>query len=180
MLKNRRPRLNNLQVFGSIAYAKVLGPLKKLDNRSKKLQFVGYAPSGYRLWDEERRNIIVARDVKFKTEVKKDEIKCFKKISLNQLNEDEEDSEEEKEEKNLVHQYEEKEDTSDQEEVNEDFFSQDDQETEKENIETKGINNKEIRKSTRNKRIPLRFEDYAYLTYNEAIKGTDKEKWKII
>jgi len=181
MLENRRPRLNNLQIFGSIAYAKVLGPLKKLDNRSKELKFVGYAPSGYRLWDEDRRNIIVARDVKFETEVKKNKSKCLNRMFLNQINENEEDTEEEKEET-------EKEDTSEEEEVNEDFFSQDDQETEKENIETKGINNKEIRKSTRNKKIPSRFKDYeynkikdyAYLTYNEAIKGKNKENWKIV
>jgi len=40
----------------------ILGPLKKLDKRSKKFRFVvcGYAPLGYILWDENKKNIILA------------------------------------------------------------------------------------------------------------------------
>lgn len=51
---NKKPDLSNLQVFGSEAYAKVLGPLKKLDSRSKQAIFVGYAANGYRLWDPKK------------------------------------------------------------------------------------------------------------------------------
>jgi len=35
------------QIFGSIAYAKKLGSLQKLDERNEKLYFVGYASNGY-------------------------------------------------------------------------------------------------------------------------------------
>jgi len=59
-----KPNLKNLQLFGCITYAKILGPLKKLDDRSKKYK-LGYAPQGYRLWDIEKRKIIISRDVRF-------------------------------------------------------------------------------------------------------------------
>lgn len=61
----RKPDLNRVQIFGSTAYAKKLGYLKKLEERSEKLVFVGYTLTGYRLWDEGRRKIIEARDVVF-------------------------------------------------------------------------------------------------------------------
>jgi len=40
-LEKKRPKMNNLQIFGSVAYVKILDPLEKLDKRSKKLRFVG-------------------------------------------------------------------------------------------------------------------------------------------
>lgn len=61
----KKPNLSNLQIFGSLAFAKNLGYLKKLDDRSLKYKFVGYTLNGYRLWNEENRKIIVARDVVF-------------------------------------------------------------------------------------------------------------------
>lgn len=61
----KKPDLKNLKLFGCKAYAKTLGPLRKLDKRSKSYVFVGYAPLGYQLWDPSKRKIIVARDVKF-------------------------------------------------------------------------------------------------------------------
>jgi len=72
----RRPNLSYLQIFGSTAYAKRLGYLKKLDERSMKLRFVGYALNGYRLWDENKRNIKIYRDVVFiQNDVKKPRVK---------------------------------------------------------------------------------------------------------
>jgi len=59
MLEEKTQKMNNLQVFGSVAYAKI--PLKKLDKRNKKFRFVEYAPLGYRLWDENKRNITSKR-----------------------------------------------------------------------------------------------------------------------
>jgi hypothetical protein len=52
-----------MQIFGCTAYAKILGPLKKLDRRSKKCIFVGYTANGYRLWNEEKMCILVSSDV---------------------------------------------------------------------------------------------------------------------
>jgi len=45
MLEEKRPKLNNVQVFGSTIYAKVHDALKKLDKRNKEYKFVGYAPT---------------------------------------------------------------------------------------------------------------------------------------
>lgn len=59
----KRPDLRKLKIFGSTAYAKSLTPLKKMEERSKKMTFVGYANCGYRLWDGEK--IIISRDVVF-------------------------------------------------------------------------------------------------------------------
>lgn len=61
----RRPNLKNLQIFGSISYAKILGHQKKLDDRSKPYRLVGYSSVGYRLWDSEKQKIIISRDVIF-------------------------------------------------------------------------------------------------------------------
>lgn len=60
----RPPALNRMRIFGSIAYAKVTGYLKKFDDRAKRFIFVGYAPTGYRLFDPEKSRITVSRDVK--------------------------------------------------------------------------------------------------------------------
>lgn len=61
----KTPDLSNMRIFGSIAYAKKLKPLKKLDERSEKYTMLGYCPNGYRLWDEQKRKIILRRDVIF-------------------------------------------------------------------------------------------------------------------
>lgn len=43
MRRNRKPSLKNLQLFECEAYAKILKPLKKLDEKSEKYRFVGDA-----------------------------------------------------------------------------------------------------------------------------------------
>jgi len=65
MWEEKKPNLKNLQIFGCNSYAKIFELFKKLDSRSECYKFVGYAPYGYRLWDNKRK-IIIARDVKFK------------------------------------------------------------------------------------------------------------------
>ncbi|KAJ9542381.1 hypothetical protein OSB04_028887 [Centaurea solstitialis] len=65
----RKPNLRHLRVFGCKAYAKVTKPhLKKLDDRSKELVYLGTEPrsKAYRLFDPITKRIIVSRDVKFK------------------------------------------------------------------------------------------------------------------
>lgn len=62
---NRKPNLKNLRIFGSTAYAKILTRSGKFEERSEKLIFVGYCQNGYRLWDKEKREIVLRRDVKF-------------------------------------------------------------------------------------------------------------------
>ena len=65
-----KPNLKHLRVFGCTAYSKELGQLKKLDDRSRIVKFVGYSPVGYRLWDPIRRKIIISREVVFQEEQK--------------------------------------------------------------------------------------------------------------
>ncbi|GJU47968.1 ribonuclease H-like domain, reverse transcriptase, RNA-dependent DNA polymerase [Tanacetum coccineum] len=68
-IKNRKPNLENLKVFGCIAYAKVPSQhLTKLDDRSTKMVYLGneQGSKAFRLFDPTTRKICVSRDVKFK------------------------------------------------------------------------------------------------------------------
>lgn len=91
--------MKHLRIFGCTEYAKELGQLRKLDNRSKVVKFVGYTQTGYRLWDPIKRKIIISREVHFdekegnykKSKEKKVLIKGKgNKISLQEEDEDEE------------------------------------------------------------------------------------------
>lgn len=66
---SQKPDLSRLHIFCT-AYSKTLTSLKKVDDRCKKFIFVGYAPTGYRLFDQERRKLIISRDVIFTEELK--------------------------------------------------------------------------------------------------------------
>ena len=68
MWYKRKPDISKLEIFGTTVFAKNLHKLKKLDARSKQYVFVGYGVNGYRLWDSNKREIIIARDVIFKSE----------------------------------------------------------------------------------------------------------------
>ncbi|GJX94674.1 ribonuclease H-like domain, reverse transcriptase, RNA-dependent DNA polymerase [Tanacetum coccineum] len=68
-IKQRKPNLENLKVFGCIAYAKVPSQhLTKLDDRSTKMVYLGneQGSKAYQLFDPITRKICVSRDVKFK------------------------------------------------------------------------------------------------------------------
>ncbi|KAG7547574.1 Zinc finger CCHC-type superfamily [Arabidopsis suecica] len=67
-LKNKKPNIEHLRVFGCICYAKAESAhLKKLDDRSRILVHLGTEPGSkaYRLLDPTRRKIVVSRDVIF-------------------------------------------------------------------------------------------------------------------
>ena len=64
----RAPDLSNLQVFGCVAYSKTL-PVPKLEPRSEKCIFLGYAPNGYRLLNLKTKRIITVRYVVFDSSV---------------------------------------------------------------------------------------------------------------
>lgn len=58
----RKPDLSRIQFFGCIAYVKVLGPLKKLDARSKEAIFVGYTVKWIQtMGSNEKKNIFLKR-----------------------------------------------------------------------------------------------------------------------
>jgi hypothetical protein len=64
----QKPDVHFLKVFGCKAHAKVTRPnLKKLDDRSVHVVFLGYAPGGkaYRCYDPASKRVVVTRDVVF-------------------------------------------------------------------------------------------------------------------
>nr|GEX11480.1 ribonuclease H-like domain, reverse transcriptase, RNA-dependent DNA polymerase [Tanacetum cinerariifolium] len=68
-IKRRKPNLENLRIFGCIAYAKVPSQhLTKLDDRSTKMVYLGneQGSKAYRLFDPTTQMVCVSRDVKFK------------------------------------------------------------------------------------------------------------------
>lgn len=78
-----RPDVANLRVFGSDCYIHVPKQLrKKLDAKSEKISFVGYAPNGFRLWNGTK--VFVGRDVIFnEDELRLCTVKSGKKTSEN-------------------------------------------------------------------------------------------------
>ncbi|UYV84088.1 hypothetical protein LAZ67_X001141 [Cordylochernes scorpioides] len=159
---NKRPNLSNLQLFGCEAYVKTLKHIKKLEDRSKKYTFIGYAPNGYRLWDEQSKRIFAARDVIF---LDKGCINKEENIPIVEPEEESEDQLELNEEPSLP-------------EVSED----------KEDIPTKPNTSKYNLRPRSSLQTPSRYEDFyleqdgttesALLTYSEAISGPNQEKWK--
>nr|GEU96890.1 ribonuclease H-like domain, reverse transcriptase, RNA-dependent DNA polymerase [Tanacetum cinerariifolium] len=68
-IKRIKPNLENLKVFGCIAYAKVPSQhLTKLDDRSTKMVYLGneQRTKALRLFDPTTQRVCVSRDVKFK------------------------------------------------------------------------------------------------------------------
>nr|GEV10584.1 zinc finger, CCHC-type [Tanacetum cinerariifolium] len=68
-IKQRKPNLENLRVFGCIAYAKVPSQrLTNLDDRSTKMVYLGneQGSKAYRLFDPTTQRVCVSRDVTFK------------------------------------------------------------------------------------------------------------------
>ena len=60
---NKPPNLDNIRIFGSIAYYTRV-KAKKLDTRAKKAILIGYSDSNiYKLYDLESRRVVWARDV---------------------------------------------------------------------------------------------------------------------
>lgn len=64
--EGRKPDVRAMRVFGCTAYNHVPRELRhKLDNSGKKMIFIGYVNSGYKLYDIETRSVISARNVVF-------------------------------------------------------------------------------------------------------------------
>lgn len=67
--------MKNIRIFGSVAYCHIpKEKCKKLDEKATKAILMGYASTGYRLWDNEKRRIFIGRNVTF------DENVCFAKM----------------------------------------------------------------------------------------------------
>ena len=63
----RKPAVSHLRVFGCLAFAKELGHIGKLDDRSTPGVFIGYAEGSkaYRILDPKTQRVRTARDVVF-------------------------------------------------------------------------------------------------------------------
>lgn len=64
----KKPAVHYLRVFGCIAYVKNTRPgLKKLDDRSTKMVFIGYeeGSKAYRVYDPLTKRVYASRDVVF-------------------------------------------------------------------------------------------------------------------
>ena len=62
----KKPNLKNLKIFGSTAYNHIPKECRsKLDHKAVKTFMVGYTSNGYRLYDPEKRKIVVGRNVTF-------------------------------------------------------------------------------------------------------------------
>ena len=57
--------MNRLRIFGARAWAIILPKTDKLEKRAQELRMVGYAGTGYRLWEPQTNEIIISRDVRF-------------------------------------------------------------------------------------------------------------------
>ena len=67
-LREKKPHLGHLRVFGCLAYSKIDSTkLKKLDDRSQSLVHLGIetGSKAYRLFNPETQRIVVSRDVVF-------------------------------------------------------------------------------------------------------------------
>lgn len=60
---NKKPKINNLKIFGSTVYVHNKTRKSKFDEKSFKAILVGYEPNGYKLWDVEHKRFFIARDV---------------------------------------------------------------------------------------------------------------------
>ncbi|GBN64332.1 Retrovirus-related Pol polyprotein from transposon TNT 1-94 [Araneus ventricosus] len=61
-----KPDLSKIRIFGCDAYVKVADTQRrKLDQKSKKMIFIGYSSIGYRVMDPVTRRITVSRNVRF-------------------------------------------------------------------------------------------------------------------
>lgn len=65
MWNSRKPTLTFLRIFGSTAFVHNKNMTRKLDSKTIKGIFVGYEPSGYKVWLPKERRYVVSCDVEF-------------------------------------------------------------------------------------------------------------------
>jgi len=186
---DKTPNLKYLQIFGSMAYAKNLKHLKKLDERCQKYTLVGYASNAYRLWDAKDEKIIVSRDVAF---IKPSNNKLLDAENVCDPFEDlfkREESESEKSDENLS----ENEVEMHQDETEEEIHQNNANETEGEPLqniqnetEEENLQKEQNEVATRAGRVTKQTQFYGdpvpssciLLTFSDAVTGPDGHKWK--
>eukprot|EP00253_Pinus_taeda_P004912 PITA_04912 len=191
---------SKLRVFGCDAYALLPKHQRtKLDPKSKRYIFVGYGDGtkGYRLWDPTTHKIIINRDVKFNesslvqldvdNKLKQDDVSDFEHIQFESTSNDslDEHSSDASHEQVSDSDHEQGSDV-DHEQVSD---------ADHEEVPTDGSQSivkapeTSLRRSTRMKRPPKRYDDYVTsvaftanddepLCYQEAVEGSKSEQWK--
>lgn len=185
MWNDEKPNLKHLRIFGCMAYAKELGQLRKLDNRSKVVKFVGYTQIGYRLWDPIKRKIIISREVHF--DEKEEDYKKSKEENVlikgkrNKIFLQDEDEDEEmlsnNEDEDITRDNE-KDEEDKEENLEEEVEEENDMETIKreDNLLSKQDDDTP-RRSQRERKFPERYNTYVFLTYDEIMKSKEKKEW---
>lgn len=154
----RKPDVSRLRKFGCEAHVKIVRPIRKLDPRSEIMKFIGYAENGYRMWSYDKQRIITARDVIFDergSRPKSDSGKIGYRL------------EHENQEDDLVS------DNNSHEETDEENH----EENNEMNLENQAQEMEEEIRPRRQRRPPRRFQDYAMLTFREAISSPEKREW---
>lgn len=162
MWNKRKPNIKMLQLFGCKAYAKVLKPVKKLDKRSKRYVFVGYASNVYRLWDSDKQKIKIAKDVKFTNKIKETRQKEGGR-RINLLT----DEDEEQKEKCIQQAREEQGDEKD-------FIDNGKIKNTEEDEKRVQTEQNKVRRSGRKRKQSQKYTDSAMLTYREALAKDDR------
>lgn len=185
----KQPDLSNLQLFGCNCFAKIMTHRRKLDERSTKMTFVGYARNGYRLWNGEK--IVIAKHVIFDENLKVKPVE--KSISLNLDYESCENSNVENsdliEEEEVGNEQESADDTLENvsndtlvndtddsiNDVTSEIDSDDLEDTQNETVASSRspyeLRDRNAKKSTKDS------EAQSMLTFQEVMTSSDKEKW---
>lgn len=183
----QKPNLSKLQVFGSECYAKKLSYTKKLDPKSEKMIFIGYAPAGFRLWNQEKSRVEISRDVTFIPKIVQETVKLDECSSDSDTSDDSEYESDTPEVVQTVHldEHETDSDHSDDTLENETGNETD---TSDETPNTSPVSRRLRDPAARKK--PERFGNYELdltnvfrensilLTYTEAVNGPEKARWQ--
>ena len=197
MWNDIKPNLKHLRIFGSRAMAHVPKNLRqKWDKKSKEMIFVGYdeQTKGYRLYDSEKGEVKVSRDVIIMEETKENdeakqstfEIKeCMEMSAENELSESEEQDSVGAEFTPIVESDSETEVSDSEPEEDSDYIPD-------ENVQNNISPQENIRKSSR-KRKERRYDDFVTymvsqkipegpeddpITVEEALSRSDAEMWR--
>lgn len=159
---DKRPDLNNLHVFGSTAHIPSTNR-KKWDAKARKALFVGYQglSDNFKLYDEQTKKFFFSKNVKFDTEIQTSDNK-FAVIQVNTKKK------------------------ADQQQTKDNEVSDEDNKATEEKSQEKLISesnyHKKLRKPEERKAVN-RYEAYLVddcenITYDEAIKSDDRDKWE--
>ena len=181
MWTRRKPDLSRLQIFGTVVYTKVLGHLRKLDNRATKGIFVGYTDHGYRIWNPKKQVLYISRDVTFTNKFGQEEKEDNAGVSIWIENLTEESGEEEEQEG-------ENRESDEEQDEGEDQYQEDEQENQEESEYESEQEEIPHLRPQRLRKLPEKLQDYvlyalvsneeALLTYEECMEGREKQYWK--